>query len=49
MVAWEYCRLYPQRGILRRFTSHGAVEDRLGEVAATFYRLGQEGWELVSV
>ena len=49
MVAWEYCRLYPQRALLRRFTAHGVIEEQLASVATTFYRLGQEGWELVGV
>ncbi len=49
MQAWEYCRLYPQRALLRRFTAQGAVDEQLEDVGRAVYRLGQEGWEIAGV
>lgn len=47
MQVWEYCRLYPQRALLRRFTAQGAVDEQLPDVGRAVYQLGQDGWELV--
>jgi len=47
MQAWEYCRLYPQRALLRRFTAEGGVDEPLPDVSLAVYQLGQDGWELV--
>ena len=48
MNRWEYCRLDWQRRTLTTFTEHGPHEEMI-DAGAALYRLGQEGWELVSI